>query len=264
MSHRLRDKTAFVTGAASGIGAATAQLLAQQGAHVYIADIDEKGAQAIAAEVHARGDSGKAIQLDVSDAHEFGKALELVARDQGQLDILVNCAYRMVAGAIDTLSVEDWLRCMEVTLHGTFFGVSAALRIMKEQGTGSIVNFSSLCGQRGQASMGGYGAAKAAVENLTTTAAVEAAPYGVRVNAIAPGAVATAGTLSVFPVGSPDHAAMEAIMPNGRLLEPIELAQAALFLSSDEASGVNGHVLTVDSGQSVKLGTPELESGWDR
>ena len=112
--------------------------------------------------------------------------------------------------------------------------------------------------------MGGYGAAKAAVENLTATAAIEAAPFGVRVNAVAPGAVATAGTLSVFPDGSEERAAMERLMPTGRLLDPVELAEAALFLASSEASGVNGHVLNVDSGQASQLGTPELQEGWDR
>ena len=112
--------------------------------------------------------------------------------------------------------------------------------------------------------MGGYGAAKGAVENLTRTAAIEAAAHGVRVNAVAPGAVATPGTLEVFPAGSAARAAMEALMPSERLLEPIEIAHAILFLASDDASGVNGHVLNVDCGQSTALGTPALEEGWDR
>ena len=264
MGDRLIGKTAFVTGAASGIGAATAECFAGEGALVFVADVDESGAEAVASLVQGRGGRAEALRLDVSRPDDFGDALEGVARNHGSLDVLVNCAYRMVAGAIDTLSPEDWLRCMEVTLHGTFYGVSSALRIMKPQGSGAIVNFSSLCGQRGQASMGGYGAAKAAVENLTATAAIEAAPFGVRVNAVAPGAVATAGTLSVFPDGSEERAAMERLMPTGRLLDPVELAEAALFLASSGASGVNGHVLNVDSGQASQLGTPELKEGWDR
>jgi malonate-semialdehyde dehydrogenase (acetylating)/methylmalonate-semialdehyde dehydrogenase len=184
---RLAGKIAFITGAASGIGAATAGLFAREGAHVVLADVNKADAERHAAGFRGKGGSAEALQVDVSDPSAFGEALEAVALEHGRLDILVCCAFRMVAGSLETLSPEAWQRCMEVTLHGTFFGVRSALGIMKRQGGGAIVCFSSLCGQRGQASMGGYGAAKAGVENLTRTAAVEAAPHRVRVNAVAPG-----------------------------------------------------------------------------
>jgi len=264
VGERLAGKIAFVTGAASGIGAATAELFAGEGAHVVLADINEGDAKALAAALTRQGQHAEARRVDVANAEAFTEALEATARDRERVDILVNCAFRMVAGAVDTLSTEDWQRCLEVSLHGTFFGVRAAAGIMKRQGQGSIVNISSVVGQRGQASMVGYAASKAAVDNLTRTAAIELAPHGVRVNAVAPGATATLGTLSAMPVGSPGHAALTAMMPAGRLLDPIEIARAVLFLASDEASGVNGHVLTVDGGQTSMLGTPTLDEGWDR
>jgi NAD(P)-dependent dehydrogenase (short-subunit alcohol dehydrogenase family) len=264
VAERLAGKIAFVTGAASGIGAATAQLFAQEGAHVVLADVNEADAKTLADSLMREGWSAEARRVDVANPDVFTRALETAARDHGRIDILVNCAFRMVAGALDILSTEDWRRCFEVSLHGTFFGVRAAAGIMKRQRQGSIVNISSVVGQRGQASMAGYAASKAAVDNLTRTAAIEFAPHGVRVNAVAPGATATLGTLSAMPVGSPEHAALTAMMPAGRLLEPIEIARAVLFLASDDASGVNGHVLTVDGGQTSMLGTPTLDEGWDR
>ncbi|MCE2392920.1 MAG: SDR family oxidoreductase, partial [Proteobacteria bacterium] len=237
MADRMADKTAVITGAASGIGAATARLFAGEGARVVVADIDGPGAEAVAGGIRDGGGRAQAVAVDVTDPRAFEAALRGVAREHGRLDVLVGCAFRMVAGPLETLSSEDWLRCMEVTLHGTFFGLRAALAIMREQGGGAIVNFSSLCGQGGQASMGGYGAAKAAVENLTQTAAVEAAEHGIRVNAVAPGAVATEGTLGVYPEGSPQLRAMEALIPAGRLMQPEQIAEAVLFLASDAASG---------------------------
>ena len=264
MAGRLAGKTVAITGAASGIGAETARLFAGEGARVAVLDIDEAGARAVAGGIGERGGRAQAVAVDVADAQAFEAALDGLAQEHGRLDALVCCAFRMVAGPLETFSVEDWHRCMEVTLHGTFHGVRAALRIMREGGGGSIVCFSSLCGQFGAASMGGYGAAKAAVENLVRTAAAEAGEHGIRVNAVAPGSVATEGTRSVYPDGSPQRRAMEALIPTGRLMEPEQVAEAALFLASDAASGVSGQVLNVDGAQSAALGAPELETGWDR
>jgi meso-butanediol dehydrogenase/(S,S)-butanediol dehydrogenase/diacetyl reductase len=263
MGDRLGGRIAVITGAASGIGAETARVFAREGAVVIVADLNRSGAEEVAGEIRAAGGRAAAAAVDIADETAFDALLERVASKHGRLDILINCAFQMVAGPIDTLSTESWQRCLEVTLHGTFFGVRAALRIMRAQKGGAIINVSSLAGQRGQAALGGYGAAKAALENLTRTAAVEGAAAGIRVNAVAPGAVATSGTLEVYPDGSPQRRAMERMIPAGRLLEPREIADAVLFLACDEASGINGQVLNVDRGQSISLGAPEIEEGWE-
>jgi meso-butanediol dehydrogenase/(S,S)-butanediol dehydrogenase/diacetyl reductase len=263
MGKRLDGKVAVITGAASGIGAETARLFGSEGATVIVADVNGEGAEAVVGEI--RGASGRAEKavVDIGDPQGFEALLKRVAAEHGSLDVLVNCAFRMVAGPLESLSTEDWHRCLDVTLHGTFFGVRAALRLMRAQQRGAIVNFSSLAGQGGQASMGGYGAAKAALENLTRTAAVEGARAGIRVNAVAPGVIATSGTLEAYPEGTPQRRAVEKMVPTGRMIRPREVANVVLFLASDEASGVNGQVINVDSGQSASLGAPEIEEGWE-
>jgi len=259
---RFRDRVTVITGAASGIGAETARRFAREGASVVIADLNAEAAEAVSREIRDASGRAEAAVVDVGDERAFAALLEELAGRHGRLDVLVNCAFAMVAGPLESLSTEDWRRCFEVTLHGTFFGLRAALRIMSSRGGGAIVNISSLAAQGGQASLGGYGAAKAGVENLTRSAAVEAAAAGIRVNAVAPGAVATAGTLAVYPEGTPQRRALEKLMPAGRLTQPHEIANAVLFLASDEASGINGQILNVDCGQSAVLGAPELEEGW--
>ena len=254
---------AVITGAASGIGAETARLFGREGATVTLADINGDGAKAVADEIRSSGGEAERVVVDVGDSAAFEALLERVAAEQGSLDVLVNCAFRMVAGPLESLTTEDWHRCLDVTLHGTFFGVRAALRLMRAQRRGAIVNFSSLAGQGGQVSLGGYGAAKAALENLTRTAAVEGAAAGIRVNAVAPGVIATSGTLEVYPEGTAQRHAAEKMVPTGRMTEPREVANVVLFLASDEASGVNGQVINVDSGQSAALGAPEIEQGWE-
>ncbi len=264
MGKRLDGKIAVITGSASGIGAETARLFGSEGASVIVADINEEGADVVVAEIRAAGGSAETAVVDIGDPQSFEALLERVVAEQGSLDVLVNCAFRMVAGPLESLSTEDWHRCLDVTLHGTFFGVRAALRLMRTQQGGAIVNFSSLAGQGGQASLGGYGAAKAALENLTRTAAVEGARAGIRVNAVAPGVIATSGTLAVYPEGSPQRRAVEKMVPTGQMTQPHQVANVVLFLASDEASGVNGQVINVDSGQSASLGAPEIEEGWEQ
>jgi NAD(P)-dependent dehydrogenase (short-subunit alcohol dehydrogenase family) len=264
VGERLRERVAVITGAASGIGAETARLFAEEGATVLVADVNGEGAEAVAAEIRGAGRRAEAAVVDVGAAGAIEELLEKVVAQHGGLDILVSCAFRMVAGPLETLSTESWNRCLEVTLHGTFLGLRAALRLMRAGSGGSIVNFSSLAGQKGQPSLGGYGAAKAALENLTRTAAMEGARHGIRVNAVAPGIVSTEGTLAAYPEGSRQRRAVEKMLPRGRMTEPREIAHAVLFLVSDEASGVSGQVLNVDGGQSAGLGAPEIEEGWER
>ncbi len=157
-------------------------------------------------------------------------------------------------GAVDTMSTDDWHANFRTTVDGTFWGTRTAMRLMKEKGGGSIVNISSICGQFGTAWMSGYSAAKAAVNNFSRAVASEGAPYGVRCNVVIPGVVDTPAMAGMM---SDDKARgnTEKLIPMKRVGQPVELANAILFLASDEASYVTGACLNVDGGRSSDLYT---------
>ena len=175
--------------------------------------------------------------------------------------MLVNNAYGMVAGPLAAASTDDWRATFRATLDTAFFGLRAVLPHMAARGGGAIVNVSSTAGHAGQAGIGAYAAAKAALENLTRTAAIEAAPQRVRVNTLAPGVIATEGTLAAF-ADPRARRAMEARIPLGRFGDPDEVANGILFLASDEASFVTGACLIVDGGQRASLGAVEIGADW--
>ncbi|MGH7292553.1 MAG: SDR family NAD(P)-dependent oxidoreductase, partial [Myxococcota bacterium] len=179
----------------------------------------------------------------------------------GRLDVLVNNAYGMVAGPLAGASTADWHATFRATLDSAFFGVRAALPRMSARGGGAIVNISSTAGHAGQAGIGAYASAKAALENLTRTAAIEAAPHGVRVNTLAPGVIATENTLAAF-ADPRARAAMETRIPLGRFGGVDEIASAILFLASAEASFITGACLIADGGQRALLGSVQIDSDW--
>jgi meso-butanediol dehydrogenase/(S,S)-butanediol dehydrogenase/diacetyl reductase len=255
MGNRLQGKVAFVSGGGSGIGAATAQRMAQEGATVVICGRRQEPLDAVVAAIRAAGGKAEAVVADVGNEAQYVGAIEAAAQRHGRLDILVNNAMAYTWGALDAMSTDDWHANFTTTVDGTFWGTRTALKLMKADGKGgSIVNVSSICGQLGTPWMAGYSAAKAAVDNLSRAAAAEGAPAGVRVNVVIPAVVetpATAGMLS-------DEASRkntEKLIPMGRVGQPVELANAILFLASDEASYITGAALPVDGGRSAVLVT---------
>ena len=253
MAGRLQSKVAFVTGGGSGIGAATAERFAQEGATVVVCGRRREPLDEVVGRIHAAGGKAEAVVADVSDEAGFNAALEGTAQRHGRLDVLVNNAMAYTWGSIEDMSTTDWHANFSTSVDGTFWGTRTAMRLMKGKG-GAIVNVSSICGSLGTPWMSGYSAAKAAVDNFSRAAAAEGAPHGIRVNVVVPAVVetpATAGMLS-------DEASRkntEKLIPMGRVGQPEELANAIVFLASDEASYITGASLPVDGGRSAVLVT---------
>jgi len=250
---RLQDKVAVVTGAASGIGEGTARRFVAEGAKVVIADFQQEAGAALADKL---GDAAVFHHTDVTVESEVAAAVDLAVSTWGSLDVMFNNAGIVgVVGPISETTADAWNRTIDVLLHGVFHGVKHAARIMGPQGSGSIVSTSSTAGVMGGLGPHGYTAAKHAVIGLTKSVANELAQYGVRVNAISPGNTVTAMTAGV---GTGDHTDIEGTTkyiakgsPLGYAGFPEDIANAALYLASDESRYVSGHTLVVDAGQTT-------------
>ena len=253
MSKRLEGKVAFVTGGGSGIGAATAERFAQEGATVVICGRRKEPLEEVVAKIKAAGGKAEAVVADVGQEAQIVGALEQTAKNHGKLDILVNNAMAYTWGGIEAMSTQDWQANFSTSVDGTFWGTRTALKLMKEKG-GSVVNISSICGTLGTPYMSGYSAAKAAVINFSRAAAAEGAPTGVRVNVVIPAVVETPSTAGML-ADEASRKTTEKLIPMGRVGQSIELANAILFLASDEASYVTGAALPVDGGRSAVLVT---------
>lgn len=259
MAGRLRGKVAIVTGGGSGIGRAAALRFAKEGAAVLVADVAGPAAAAVAAEIVAAGGRAAARTVDVSSSVAVDAMVDDAVARFGCLDILMNNAAAPHGAPVAMTTDADWRRVMSVTLDGVFYGVRAALRVMGSQGCGSVINISSGAGLGGEVMLGAYGAAKAAVINLTKTAAVENAGSGVRVNCICPGPIATPplkAWLDAIP-GGVEH--FEKQIPARRIGEPNEIAAVAVFLASDEASYVTGAIIVADGGVNARTATPRFD-----
>lgn len=240
-------RVVMITGAASGMGAATARLFAQQGAHVLIVDRNREAAERLAGEIGA----APPIVGDVSDSAFCDRAVETAAARHNRLDVLVTCAGVIVrADALGT-SDDDWLRVMNVNVSGVFYMCRAALRVMKRQGSGAIVTFGSIWGGVGGKGHAAYCASKGAVHNLTRALALDHARDGIRINAVCPGEVDTPMLRSgrAEPVSDAWLRDMaDRVVPAGRLAQPEEIARVVLFLASDAASYMTGALVPVDAG----------------
>ncbi len=252
MGDRLKGKVAIVTGAGTGIGAATAIRFAQEGATVVLCGRRPEPLAQVAAQIVKAGGQAKAAPLDVADEHGFTRIINETAAQFGRLDILVNNAVVAGGGLIADMSTEAWHSNFGATLDGTFFGIRAAMPIMSKQKSGSIVNVASVCGLLGSPGTAGYSSAKAAVINFTRVAALEGARSNVRVNVVAPGAVFTPSFESSVPAGKARELTAAGI-PLGRVADPVELANAILFLASDESSFITGITLVADGGKTCEL-----------
>ena len=253
MSKRLEGKIAFVTGGGSGIGAATAERFAQEGATVVICGRRKQPLDEVVARIKAAGGSAEAIVADVGNEAQFVGALEQTAQKHGGLDILVNNAMAYTWGGIDAMTTADWHANFSTSVDGTFWGTRTALKLMAGKG-GSIVNISSICGTLGTPFMSGYSAAKAAIINFSRAAAAEGAAAGIRVNVVIPAVVETPATAGML-ADEASRKNTEKLIPMGRVGQSSELANAVLFLASEEASYVTGAALPVDGGRSAVLVT---------
>jgi NAD(P)-dependent dehydrogenase (short-subunit alcohol dehydrogenase family) len=251
---RLDSKRAVITGAASGIGEATARLFVAEGASVVLADVDAGRGDRLAAEL---GERAAFVPTDVSREADVDHAVETCVRAFGGLDVMFNNAgVPGSTGSIADIDVTSWDHTVGVHLRGVFLGIRAAARVMRAQGHGSIINTASVAAFRANMAGHDYSAAKAAIRHLTVTTANELGEHGVRVNAVCPGAIAT----SIFgrAVGLDGEAAQRTVefmalalsdvAPIRRVGQPIDIAEAVLWLASDLSSFVNGQAIAVDGG----------------
>jgi len=244
---RLEDKVAIVTGAASGMGAATAQLFAREGAKVIVADVLEEEGQAVAASIKSNRGEARFQRLDVSSEADWDAVVAATLAAYGKIDILVNNAG--VSGSDpDRLSLATWDRQMSINAKGVFLGMRAVIPVMQKSKSGSIVNTSSISGITGQVFVHmGYNAAKGAVRTMTKAAAVQFARDGIRVNSVHPGLLPAMRT-SILSADPKVRAGMLKAVPMAREGRVEEVANANLFLASDEASYITGIEVPVDGG----------------
>jgi NAD(P)-dependent dehydrogenase (short-subunit alcohol dehydrogenase family) len=245
-------KVAIVTGAAAGMGLATARAFAEAGAAVVLADVKEEVVQAEAAKLIAAGHQALAIRCDVSDDAQVAAMVERTVAEFGRLDAAFNNAGVMarIVYTADS-SREDWDRVIGINLQGVWSCMKHELRQMQKQSSGAIVNNASIGAQTGNPGIASYIASKHGVVGLTRTAALEYVKLGIRVNAVNPGLIDTQIARDVVNGDEQAYAALEQGVPMGRAGRPEEIASAVLWLCSPGASYVVGHALTVDGGVTV-------------
>lgn len=249
---RLDGKVALITGSTRGLGWAIAEAMAQQGAHVVITGRTDADVQARVRELADRGLSADGRAGDLADLDAAVATLDRVAESAGRLDIVVNNAGINARAPLDEFDRDDWDRVLRVNLDAPFALSQAAARHMKEAGSGRIIMTASIMGTVARPTIPAYVASKGGVEALTKALAVELAPFGITVNAIGPGYVAT--EMNTALVDDPVFDAMvRERTPVGRWGDPAEIAAAAVFLASDEAGYVTGQKLIVDGGMTVAL-----------
>ncbi|MER2535048.1 MAG: SDR family oxidoreductase [Rhizobiaceae bacterium] len=254
MESGLAGRTAVVTGGGRGIGRAIALALSQAGAQVVVADIDAGNAEAVAGEIRSEGRPADAIAVDISDVGDIERAFAAIDALGTGLDIAVLAAGVLRAKPLFDHTEDDWRFMSEVNLKGTFFTLQAAARRMAARGHGVILTLSStsaFVASRVPEVL--YDVTKGGIRQMTVSAAVELAPLGIRVNALAPGTILTDFNRS--SLDTPDKiASAESRLPMGRVGTPQDVAGAAVFLCSPAASYMTGHVLAVDGGRLARAG----------
>jgi 3(or 17)beta-hydroxysteroid dehydrogenase len=250
---RVQDRVALITGGASGIGLATAELLAAEGARVVIGDIDRAAGERAAATLGPRATFQK---LDVTSGDDWVAVTDAVVRDHGRLDVLVNNAGVVLLKDVEATTLAEWRDLMAVNHDGVFLGCKHAVRVMKERGGGSIINMSSVAGLIGHPALAAYCASKGGVRLLTKSVALHCARrrYNIRCNSVHPSFADTpmlAGMLALSDDPAKTRAVWSAAAPLGRLAQPAEVARTILFLASDESAFTTGAELVIDGGMTA-------------
>jgi 3-hydroxybutyrate dehydrogenase len=261
MGKLLEGKTAFVTGAASGIGLKIAEALAFEGAKVVISDVNKEKSKAVAAGMIRDGWQALAAPCDVTDEVAFKGSLELAYDHFGSLDILVNNAGLQYVSPLEEFPTEKFELLIKVMLTAPFVGIKHAFPIMKRQGYGRVINMASINGLIGFAGKAAYNSAKHGVIGLTKVAALEGAEHGITVNALCPGYVDTPlvrnqlkdlATTRNVQLESVLEEVIYPLVPQKRLLDVSEIADYAVFLASEKARGVTGQTVVLDGGYTVQ------------
>ena len=243
---KLKDRVAIVTGSARGIGKSISLAFVREDAKVGLVDVDKEKLEVLKNEIGKEKGKVIAIPCDITKSAEVKAMVDQVRNAFGRIDILVNNAGIIRRGTIETVTEEDWDRVIEVNLKGTFNCCKAVAGIMKERGYGKIVNVSSIAGKMGDiTSAPGYGPSKAGVDALTKTLARQLAQYGINVNSVAPHAIETEMSAQWSEERRNE---IIASIPLGRLGKPEDVANAVLFLASDEASFITGEILDINGG----------------
>lgn len=245
---RVEGKVAIVTGGAVGIGRATAELLAREGAKVAVTDVNVEEGEKTTARIHDDGHEAAFFEHDVASEEQWQRIVTQVQDTFGMPDVLVNNAGIYLIKPMEETTVAEWRRLMNINVTGVFLGMKHCTPRMKENGGGSVINLSSVAGLIGAANHTCYGASKGAVRIMTKDAAIELAQTGVRVNSIHPAYIKTQMAeygASMYHATSEE---LDAMHPIGHMGEPIDVAYAVLYLASDESKFVTGTELVLDGG----------------
>jgi meso-butanediol dehydrogenase/(S,S)-butanediol dehydrogenase/diacetyl reductase len=257
MSGRLQGKVAVITGAASGIGTATARHFAREGAQLMLADINEAGGAAIIEELTGAGAPVAFRQVDVSELGQVEVLMQAAVDRFGRLDVVFNNAGVGAYGKAPDMDPELWRRVIAVDLDSVYYGCRAAIPHLRRAGGGSIINTASISGLFGDYGLVAYSAAKGAVVNLTRTVAIDHARENIRVNAVCPGPIETALLTPLLAIpGAVEQ--YTSLIPMGRVGRAEEVAAVVAFLCSDDASYISGAAIPVDGGLTAATGQPNF------
>ncbi len=248
---RVEGKVALVSGGARGIGAATAKLLAREGAAVVLADVLEADGRATEAEIAEAGGRATFMPLDVTDEDSWQQVIDATVSTYGKLDVVVNNAGISGRAAVEETEEETWDRVMDVNGKGVFLGTKLAIPELRRAGGGSIINISSIYGIIGSETSAAYHASKGAVRIFTKAAAIQYAAEGIRVNSVHPGFVDSPMTAASHALPEVHNLRIERT-PLGRMGRPEDIAAGILYLASDESSFVTGSELVIDGGMTAR------------